>query len=94
MSEELKAEDLNMDAIDQTCMILEIDDDGCKLMRDAAIEVYGEKEKKTKKKRAPSKYNIFIGKCIKERSEGEPVQEAMKKCAIKWRTEKEKVDSK
>lgn len=86
MSEELKASDLNMDAIDQTCMILKIEDDGCRLMREAAIEVYGKKEKKTRKKRAPSEYNIFIGECIKA-GEG-PVPERMKACAIDWKEEK------
>lgn len=88
MSEELKAGDLNMDAIDQTCMILEIDGEGCKLMRDAAIAVYGEKEKKTRKKRAPSQYNLFIGACIKSK-EG-PVTERMKACAVEWKEEKKK----
>ena len=86
MSEELKAADLNMDAIDKTCIILEIDDDGCKLMREAAVEVYGKKAKKTRKKRAPSQYNLFIGGCIKAK-EG-PVPERMKACAIEWKEEK------
>jgi len=88
MGEELKASDLNMDAIDQTCMILKIDDDGCRLMRDAAITVYGKEEKKTRKKRAPSEYNIFIGECIK--GETGPVPERMKTCAIEWKEEKKK----
>ena len=88
MNEELKAEDLNMDAIDQTCMILKIDGDGCRLMREAAIEVYGKKEKKPRKKREPSQYNLFVGECIKAK-EG-PVTERMKSCALEWKEEKKK----
>ena len=89
MSEELRAEDLNMDAIDKTCVILEIDDAGCRLMREAAVEVYGKKEKKPRKKRAPSQYNLFIGDCIKAK-EG-PVTERMKACAVEWKEEKRKM---
>lgn len=88
MSEELKAADLNMDAIDRTCMILKIDDDGCRLMREAAVEVYGKKEKKPRKKRAPSKYNLFIKDCIPSKTG--PVKERMRACAVEWRTKKEK----
>ena len=86
MSEELKAADLNMDAIDQTCMILKIDGDGCRLMREAAVEVYGKKEKKTRKKRAPSKYNIFMGECVKGKTGDVKVR--FKECAVEWKEEK------
>ena len=36
-------------------------------------------------KRAPSEYNIFMGKCIKARPPGTPVPEAMKGCAIQYK---------
>ena len=40
-------------------------------------------------KRPPSPYNIFIGSCIKERPKGQPVPQAMKGCALKWRQRKQ-----
>lgn len=45
--------------------------------------------KEKKKKRAPSKYNIFIGGCMKGcGKETEPCTDRMKSCAIKWKQEK------
>lgn len=38
--------------------------------------------------RPPSKYNQFIGKCIRERPEGQPTPDAMKACAGKWKAMK------
>lgn len=39
-------------------------------------------------KRPPSEYNRFIGSCIKERPKDQPVPEAMKGCALRWRNRK------
>ena len=36
-------------------------------------------------KRPPSEYNLFIGQCIRERPKDQPVPQAMKGCALKWR---------
>ena len=88
MSEELRAADLNMDAIDRTCMILGLDDAGCGLMREAAVEVYGKKEKKPRKKRKPSEYNIHMGKCVKGKTGDVKVR--FKECAIEWNEKKKK----
>ena len=40
---------------------------------------------KKKVKRKPSKYNIFMGECIRGRKNGEVVSEAMKRCAVEWK---------
>lgn len=42
--------------------------------------------KAEKTKRAPSKYNIFVGECLKDRPEGAKVTEFMKTCAIRWKS--------
>lgn len=42
-----------------------------------------------KKKRAPSSYNIFIGKCMKEKGENPSLKDApsrMRKCAAEWKS--------
>ena len=39
-------------------------------------------------KRPPSEYNLFIGSCIKDRPKDQPVPQAMKGCALKWRERK------
>ena len=46
-------------------------------------EIKTGKSGKSGKKRAPSAYNLFIGKCMKE---GKP----MKACAVEWRGKKGK----
>lgn len=44
---------------------------------------------KPKKKRAPSAYNIFIGKCMKGcGNETQVCSERMKSCAIEWKSKK------
>ena len=54
------------------------------------LELEGErgtgKEKRTK--RPPSAYNLFIGSCIKERPKDQPVPQAMKGCALRWRQQR------
>jgi len=40
-------------------------------------------EKQSKKKRAPSKYNIFMGKCVKSKSG--KITTRLKKCATEWK---------
>ena len=44
--------------------------------------------KPRRSKRPPSEYNLFIGACIKERPKDQPVPQAMKGCALKWRQRK------
>ena len=43
---------------------------------------------KAKVKRKPSAYNLFIGECIRSRPSGKPVSEAMKGCAMEWKSKK------
>lgn len=40
---------------------------------------------KTKKKRKPSAYNIFVGDCQRSRPEGAKVTEHMKVCSVRWK---------
>jgi len=40
---------------------------------------------KTKKKRKPSAYNIFVGDCQRGRPEGTKVTEHMKVCSVRWK---------
>lgn len=54
----------------------------CPSSQKLAIDVKGGK-------RPLSKYNIFIGTCIKARTEGQEVPERMKQCAILWKEEKQ-----
>lgn len=51
---------------------------------DLHLESDAGKEKRAK--RAPSKYNIFVGECLRARPEGAKVTEYMKTCAIRWKS--------
>lgn len=47
--------------------------------------------KTQKGKRAPSAYNIFIGKCMKGcGNDTQPCAERMKSCAVEWKSQKGK----
>lgn len=47
---------------------------------------------KSKKKRSPSKYNLFIGKCASGEEKG-GMGKTFKQCAVLWKEEKAKKDS-
>ena len=65
------------------CRELELAEDKCSLLFDRIAEICGRRPP-----RKPSRYQLFVGKCIKEeREEGEPVTEVLKRCVVKWREE-------
>lgn len=55
-----------------------------KIVKEIVTEVFQQRmaEVKTKKKRAPSKYNLFVGTCMKQPGEN------MKTCAAKYKAQK------
>lgn len=65
-------------------------DDIKKIVKEIVTELFNERlvktvtEMKTKKKRAPSQYNIFIGNCMKQDGKN------MKTCAAEYRHQKGK----
>jgi len=84
------AEEFNLDSIDLVCMSLELNEEQCALVREAAEAICTKKRGK-KKKREPSEYQKFTSECLTKEIpiEGSAPQ-AMKKCARTWRSEKEK----
>lgn len=54
------------------------------------LELEEEQGKQKRAKRPPSEYNLFVGKCLRDRPKGQPVSEAMKGCALRWRQRKPK----
>ncbi len=44
--------------------------------------------RKAKKKRAPSKYNIFMGECVKKPKEGLDHKEKFRACATEYKASK------
>jgi hypothetical protein len=83
----VEADELNMDVLDQACVALQLTDEQCAIIREAAEELC--KEKREKGKRQPSEFNIFIGKCVKEEG-ADPITERFKRCVSKWKAEKKK----
>lgn len=81
----VEAEELNLDVLDQACLALQLTDEQCAIIREAAQEYC--REKGVKGKRQPSEFNIFIGKCVKEVGKG-PITERFKKCVAKWKEQK------
>lgn len=79
----VEAEELDMDILDQACVALQLSEEQCAIMREAAEQLC--KEKRQKGKRKPSEFNIFIGKCVKEEESG-PITERFKRCVTKWKT--------
>jgi len=67
------------------CKTVGISKGECDELADMISDVCGVK---TRKKRAPSKYNVFMGKCVKERPKGTVVQTAFKNCAADYREQK------
>lgn len=60
----------------------------CKNGAVVGLETENHTSKPGRSKRAPSPYTLFIGQCIKERPKDQPVPQAMKGCALKWRERK------
>lgn len=58
-----------------------------KIVKEIVNEVFQQRmaEIKTKKKRAPSKYNLFIKSCLKETETKGPIKERFKKCAALYK---------
>ena len=44
--------------------------------------------RKTKGNRKPSKYNIFIGECMRDIGKSVPAPQRMKTCAVNWKKNK------
>jgi hypothetical protein len=84
-------EEFKMDSLDAACVALNLTDEQCAIIREAAEELC--KEKRQKGKREPSPYQEFIAKCMldKKIQRFEEASTAMKECAKKWQSEKEKV---
>ena len=83
--ENVVAEELNMDALDQACIALNLTDDQCSIIREAAEEIC--KGKRQKGKRELSEYQLFLSKCMKEKKIkkfGE-ASSAMKECVTEWK---------
>lgn len=79
----VEAEGLHMDSLDEACLALQLTEEQCSIIREAAQEICTEK---AKKKRAPSEFNIFIGSCVKEKTG--PVPERFKSCVVEWKKKK------
>jgi TRAP-type C4-dicarboxylate transport system substrate-binding protein len=77
-----------MDSLDAACIALNLTDEQCTIIREAAEELC--KEKRQKGKREPSPYQQFIAKCMKEKNikKFEEASSAMKECVKQWKTEK------
>jgi len=41
-------------------------------------------------KRAPSKYNLFMGACVKSRPAGQPVAERFSECVVEWKKQQKR----
>ena len=83
------ADEFNLDSLDMVCMSLQLNEEQCALVREAAEAICT--KKRAKKKREPSEYQKFTSECLTKEIpiEGSAPQ-AMKKCARAWRSEKEK----
>jgi hypothetical protein len=81
----VEAEEVEMDVLDQACIALQLTDEQCTIIREAAEELC--KGKREKGKKQPSEFNIFIGKCVKEGGSG-PITERFKWCVSKWKEQK------
>lgn len=75
-----------IDALDQVCMSLDLSDEKCELIREAAEKICPKSVRMVKGKRAPSEYNKFVGSCVKAK-EG-PITERFKACVVEWKAGK------
>ena len=76
------------------CKQLNLTVDNCEILIDYLKDYCPVEPKKTigksKTKRKPSTYNVFMGECVKARPKDQVVQNAFKACAAKYREEKAK----
>ena len=70
-----------VDDLEKACMALNLDEDQCSLVREAAESICTAKGPRGK--RAPSEYNLFMGKCVKEKTG--PIKERFKSCVVEWK---------
>jgi len=82
----VEADELDMDVLQQACVALQLTDEQCAIIREAAEELC--KGKRQKGKREPSEFNIFMGECVKEKTG--PIKERFKECVETWKKEKKK----
>ena len=80
----VEADELNMDSFDAACIALEIPEEKCQILREAVEELC--KGKRQKGKREPSEFNVFMGKCVKEKKG--VVKERFKECVGEWKAQK------
>ena len=82
------AEEFEMDPLDQACLALEISEENCTIIREAAEEICTEKAKK--KREIRSDYQKFISECMKAKKikKFEEASKAMKECAASWQKAK------
>jgi hypothetical protein len=81
-------EEFKMDSLDAACIALNLTDEQCAIIREAAEELC--KGKRQKGKRELSEYQIFLSKCMREKKikKFEEASSAMKECVKEWKAEK------
>ena len=84
----VEADELNMDVLQQACVALQLTDEQCAIIREAAEELC--KGKRQKGKRELSEYQIFLSKCMREKKikKFEEASSAMKECVKEWKADK------
>jgi hypothetical protein len=70
----------DFDVIDQVCLSLNLDEEQCGLIKEAAEEYC---KSKRKGQRGKSEYQVFMGECVKGKSG--PMKERFRECAKEWR---------
>jgi len=81
-------EEFKMDSLDAACIALNLTDEQCAIIREAAEELC--KGKRQKGKRELSEYQIFLSKCMREKKikKFEEASSAMKECVGEWKVQK------
>lgn len=93
---------VDKDKVETLCSSLELDWERCRFLEKWVKQQFGEVEAKyaerpvgevkEKVKRKPSRYQTFMGECIRDEIKiVGSAPEAMKKCAPKWKREKERL---
>jgi hypothetical protein len=84
----VEADELDMDVLQQACVALQLTDEQCAIIREAAEELC--KGKRQKGKRELSEYQIFLSKCMREKKikKFEEASSAMKECVGEWKEQK------
>jgi hypothetical protein len=82
------SEEFKMDSLDAACIALQLTDEQCAIIREAAEELC--KGKRQKGKRELSEYQIFLSKCMREKKikKFEEASSAMKECVGEWKAQK------